>query len=160
MFNNRGNFTKQKNKEQKLINENYHHLIEDYKHNTNSKNNKSNIFDSDFFDDSKSDEDSKYYDPIFFTNKMNKSDSIGSVENLVKYINNIEKGYNDIGNGLLKTPLLKGKKSKQRRASTMFSIIKKMTSYDIKFDQIDISNFNQYIPNNNVRFQVGMNGCN
>ena len=138
-------------KKQKLINENYHHLIEDYKHNTNSKNNKSNIFDSDFFDDSKSDEDSKYYDPIFFTNKMNKSDSIGSVENLVKYINNIEKGYNDIGNGLLKTPLLKGKKSKQRRASTMFSIIKKMTSYDIKFDKIDISNFNQYIPNNRIK---------
>ena len=138
-------------KKQKLINENYHHLIEDYKHNTNSKNNKSNIFDSDFFDDSKSDEDSKYYDPIFFTNKMNKSDSIGSVENLVKYINNIEKGYNDIGNGLLKTPLLKGKKSKQRRVSSMFSIIKKMTSYDIKFDKIDISNFNQYIPNNRIK---------
>lgn len=140
-------------KKQKLINENYHYLIEDYKHNTNMKNNKSgmNIFDSDFFDDSKSDEDSKYYDPIFFTNKMNKSDSIGSVENLVKYINNIEKGYNDIGNGLLKTPLLKGKKSKQRRVSTMFSIIKKMTSYDIKFDKIDISNFNQYSPNNRIK---------
>lgn len=128
---------------QKLINDNYHLLIEEYRKKANINiGNMNNIFDSDFFDESQQDDDSKIYDPIFFTDKMNKSDSIGSVENLVKYIYHVEKGYDDIGNGLLKTPTIRSKKNKKRRIGAMFSIIKKMTSYDLDGSNVDVFNLN------------------
>ena len=125
---------------QKLLNDNYHLLIEQYRIKSKFSNG-NKIIDSDLFDDSQSFDESKYYDPIFYNEQVNRSDSIGSIENFVKYIDNIEKGYNDNGNGLLRTPLLRSKKSKQRRIGAMFSIIKKMTSFDLALDNIDIFSF-------------------
>ena len=125
---------------QKLLNDNYHLLIEQYRIKSQFSNG-NKIIDSDLFDDSQSFDESKYYDPIFYNEQVNRSDSIGSIENFVKYIDNIEKGYNDNGNGLLRTPLLRSKKSKQRRIGAMFSIIKKMTSFDLALDNIDIFSF-------------------
>lgn len=125
---------------QKLLNDNYHLLIDQYRIKSQFSNG-NKIINSDLFDDSQSFDESKYYDPIFYNNQVNRSDSIGSIENFVKYIDNIEKGYNDNGNGLLRTPLLRSKKSKQRRIGAMFSIIKKMTSFDLALDNIDIFSF-------------------
>ena len=125
---------------QKLLNDNYHLLIEQYRIKSQFSNG-NKIIDSDLFDDSQSFDESKYYDPIFYNEQVNRTDSIGSIENFVKYIDNIEKGYNDNGNGLLRTPLLRSKKSKQRRIGAMFSIIKKMTSFDLALDNIDIFSF-------------------
>ena len=125
---------------QKLLNDNYHLLIEQYRIKSQFSNG-NKIIDSDLFDDSQSFDESKYYDPIFYNEQVDRSDSIGSIENFVKYIDNIEKGYNDNGNGLLRTPLLRSKKSKQRRIGAMFSIIKKMTSFDLALDNIDIFSF-------------------
>ena len=138
---------------QKLINNNYHLLIEEYRKKANINiGNVNNIFDSDFFNESQQDDDSKYYAPIFFTDKMNKSDSIGSVENLVKYIYNVEKGYDDIGNGLLKTPTIRSKKNKKRRIGAMFSIIKKMTSYDLNGSNIDVFNLNPNYHSEKIKY--------
>lgn len=125
---------------QKLLNDNYHLLIDQYRIKSQFSNG-NKIINSDLFDDSQSFNESKYYDPIFYNDQVNRSDSIGSIENFVKYIDNIEKGYNDNGNGLLRTPLLRSKKSKQRRIGAMFSIIKKMTSFDLALDNIDIFSF-------------------
>lgn len=112
---------------QHLINSNYLHLINEYK----LRYSKFDLFFDQSFYSSDSDSHSViHYDPIFYPKKVNKSDSIGSVENLVKYIHNIEEGYDDIGNGCLLTPTLKPKKSRKRRIGAVFSFIKNMVNFE------------------------------
>ena len=112
---------------QHLINSNHLHLINEYK----LRYSKFDLFFDQSFYSSDSDSHSViHYDPIFYPKKVNKSESIGSLENLVKYIHNIEEGYDDIGNGCLLTPALKPKKSRKRRIGAVFSFIKNMVNFE------------------------------